>query len=80
MGSNRGSDSKRLPPLLILIIFFFYIHYFCGGRGSVVRESEFKPEDPGFDPLAGQGEEYIFLSLRVNSCADLFVPDPPFRV
>ena len=28
-----------------------------GGRGSVVRKSEFKSEDLGFDPvLAGQGE------------------------
>ena len=26
------------------------------GRNSVVRESEFKSEDPWFDPLAGQGE------------------------
>ena len=25
-------------------------------RSSVVRESEFKSEDPGFDPLAGQGK------------------------
>ena len=24
-----------------------------GGRSSVVRESDFKSEDPGFDPLAG---------------------------
>ena len=27
-----------------------------GGRSSVVRELEIKPEDPGFDRLAGQGE------------------------
>ena len=47
------------------------------GRSSVVRESEFKAEDPGFDPLAGQGELQFFLSLRVNSCADLFVLDRP---
>ena len=38
--------------------------------------SEFKSEDPGFDPLAGHGEE-VFLCLSVNSCANLFVPDPP---
>ena len=31
-----------------------------GGRGSVVRASQFKSEDPGFDPLAGQGEEQFF--------------------
>ena len=48
------------------------------GRGSVFRESEFISEDPGFDPLAGQGEgHFFFLSLRVNSCADFFMPDPP---
>ena len=36
--------------------------------------------DPGFDPLARQGERRaVFLSLRVDSFADLFVPDPaPF--
>ena len=49
-----------------------------GRCSSVVRESDFKPEDLGFDPLAGQGENQFFSSLRVNSCADLFVPDPPF--
>ena len=29
-------------------------------RSSVVRESEFKSQDPGFDPLAGQGEAQFF--------------------
>ena len=43
-----------------------------GGHSSMVRASEFKSEDSGFDPLAGQGE-----SLWGISCADLFVPDPP---
>ena len=48
------------------------------GCSLVVRELELTSEDPGFDPLAGQGEKQFFLSLRVNSCADLFVPEPPF--
>ena len=42
-------------------------------------ESEFNlnPKTLGFDPLAhGQCEEQLIPSLRVNSCADLFVPDP----
>ena len=39
------------------------------GRSSVVKTSEFKSEDPGFDPLEGQGP--------LNSGADLFVPDSP---
>ena len=30
--------------------------YLDGGCSSVVRESDFRSEDPGFDPLAGQGE------------------------
>ena len=47
----------------------------------MVSASEFKSEDLGFDPLAaGQDGGAVFLSLRVNSCADLFVPDPPLRV
>ena len=29
---------------------------------SPVRVHKFKPEDPGFDPLAGQGEKRVFLS------------------
>ena len=45
------------------------------------RALEFKSEDPGFDPLMGQGETHwhrtVFLFLRVNSCTDLFVPDTP---
>ena len=40
----------------------------------MVRESEFKSEDPVFNPLVGQDEGQL---LRVNSCADLFVPEPP---
>ena len=43
----------------------------------MVSAAEFKSDDPGFDPLAGQGKKQFFLSLRVNTCADLFVPDPP---
>ena len=35
------------------------------------------PEDPGFDPLAGQGDGQFFLSFRVNPCADVFVPELP---
>ena len=44
------------------------------GRSSVVSASE----DPGFEPLAGQGEEQVgfFMSPRVNCCPYLFVPDP----
>ena len=44
----------------------------------VISASELKSEDPGFDPLVGQGEGAVYLSLRVNSWADLFVPDPSF--
>ena len=53
-----------------------------GGRRSVATESEFKSEDPGFDPLAGQGavSNSLFMSVRINSCADLFVPHDPLRV
>ena len=29
------------------------------GHSSVVTALEFKSEDPGFDPLVGQGEEYV---------------------
>ena len=32
----------------------------------MVRASEFISEDPGFDPLVGQGEGVVILSLRVN--------------
>ena len=43
-----------------------------------LKSRDLNSEDPGFDPLALQGEEQtVLLSLRVNSCADLFVPDPP---
>ena len=35
------------------------------GRSSVVRASDFKHEDPvlGFDPLAGQGKQAVFLDF-----------------
>ena len=44
-----------------------------GERGWVVSASEFKSEDPGFDPLVGSVRGAVFLCLGVNSCADLFV-------
>ena len=50
-----------------------------GGCSSAVRASEFYSEDIGFDPLAGQGESFS-APLQDNSCADLFVPDPPLCV
>ena len=37
-----------------------------GGHSSVV-ELEFKSEDPGIDPLVGQGEKHFFLSCQVTS-------------
>ena len=40
----------------------------------MVRALELKSKDPGFDPQVGQ----VRLFLRVNFCADLFVPDPYF--
>ena len=46
----------------------------------MVNASECTSEDPGFDPLPGQGEGqfFVLLSFRVISCADFFVPEPPF--
>ena len=49
-------------------------------RGSLVRESKFKSEDPGFDPLAGQGGEHFFCSSEstlVQTCLRLIPPPPP---
>ena len=47
------------------------------GRGSVVRDLEFKSEDPGFDPLAGKGGEEQFFcpseSTLVHAGLCLFV-------
>ena len=54
-----------------------YIGRLCDGPQLSARASNFKPDAPGFHPLAGQGEGHFFLSLRVNFCADLFVSDPP---
>ena len=45
------------------------ISYVDGGRSSVVRESEFKSEGPGFDPLVGQGVGQIFFSIQVGTTA-----------
>ena len=41
------------------------------GRFSVVRASEFKSEDPGYNPLTGQGEGQFFYpseSTLVETC------------
>ena len=37
-----------------------------GGHSSVVRASEFKTEDPGFDPLVEQGEGQFFCPPELN--------------
>ena len=50
----------------------FCSNCFDGGCSSVVRESEFKSEDPGLDPPAGQGEKQLFCpskSTLVQTCA-----------
>ena len=44
--------------------------------GQWLQRSEFKPEDPGFDLLAGQGEGQCF-GLSESTRAYLFVLDPP---
>ena len=46
-----------------------------GGRNSVVSASEFKSEDPEFDPLVGQGEGQYFCPFEST-----LVPDPPLCV
>ena len=43
----------------------------------MVRESEFKSEDPGFDPLAEQGERHVFCpseSTLVQTCYQTPIP------
>ena len=50
-----------------------------GVGSSVVRESEFKPKDPGFHPLAGRVEASFLCPPRVHSCADPLVSDPGFK-
>ena len=48
------------------------------GRGSVVRESEFKSEDPGFNPLVGQGEVQFFWPCESTVVQiSLCLHDPP---
>ena len=41
-----------------------------GGRSSVVRASEFKSEDPGFDPMVGQGggQDFFCIPARQLLC------------
>ena len=46
------------------------INHLLGGCSC--RALEFKSEDPGFDPLAGQGERQFFYPSESN-----LVPDPP---
>ena len=47
----------------------------------MISESEFKSEDPGFDPLAGQdggGGSFSVPPIKLLCTLDSFVPDPPF--
>ena len=48
------------------------------GCSSVVRESEFKSEDPGFDPMVGQGEEQVFCPPPSQLLCRLVCAWPPF--
>ena len=48
-----------------------------GVRSSVVSTSEFKPEDPGFDPMVGKGEgQFFYPSESTIVQTRLIVPDP----
>ena len=51
--------------------------YSDGGLGSVVRESEFKSEDPEFDPLTAQGERVFSVSPSQLLCIPVCAW-PPF--
>ena len=42
-----------------------------GGRRSVVGASEFKSEDPGFDPQAGQGEGVLSVPPSQLLCQQI---------
>ena len=63
----------------IIIISMYRCKWKDGGHGSVLSVSEFKPDNPGFDPLAGRGERQCFClseSTRVQTCLCL----TPLRV
>ena len=57
--------------------YLYWNRILYGEGGSVVRESEFKSERPWVQSPGGAEWGTVFLCLWVNSCADLFVPDPP---
>ena len=63
-----------------LLIWFLCMQQGTQGSSSVVRESEFKSEYPGFDPLVKQGEVQVFFypseSILVQTCLCL----TPIRV
>ena len=55
---------QRLEAVLKLFVFSS-----CDrGCSSVARESEFKSKDPGFGPLAGQGENSFSVSPSQLLC------------
>ena len=75
-----------LPPTVVCLCWAWRLLYNAfsasgatGERSSVVRESEFKSEDPGFDPLERQGEKPFFCPSEltlVQTCLCLY--RPPF--
>ena len=53
-----------------------HVPYLLRGRSAVIRASEFKSKDLGFDPLTGQGEGQFFCpseSTFVQTCLCLHV-------
>jgi hypothetical protein len=64
---------------IILNNIYYIYKYMCdGGYSSVVRESEFKSKDPGFNPLVVQRDQQFFCpSDQINSCAGLFTWHTP---
>ena len=68
-----------------MLCFLYYAdllyHVGDGGRSSVVSASDFKFEDPGFDPQVGQGAgQFLYPSeaTLVQTC--LYPPPTPFFV
>ena len=79
-------QNRYLYIIYIIILQFWWLQKLIrvslsgGDVVIVVERQNLKLEDPGLGPLLGQAWRTIFVSIRVNYLADLFVSDPPLSV
>ena len=83
-GEGGGGSVLGAGSLLVIVIghspAYFRLVLTKRNAAQWLDSRNFKSEDPGFDPLAEQGERQFFCPSESTLVQTCFAPDPPFCV